>query len=257
MVFSWPAGGCQQSDALDSDKKEIAKVQSEPKFYLTGIGPLLPTEKEFVYEIDARFQADVTRSDLKTMRLVTDFDERIDAEKIVEVLFTSVTVINDDYKDVKQAIGKTNAFTQEQIELLESVPYSTDLRIRMDYMENTSYFDTPQRNYTTPHLTIIPEKQAAYETGKSQLISYLKNNSSVEVAKAQGYAIEPGKVRFTISESGVIKDVRLISTCGHKSVDEKMLELIKHAPGKWSPAEDVNGNKVEEQLVFYFGTMGC
>lgn len=33
--------------------------------------------------------------------------------------------------------------------------------------------------------------------------------------------------------------------------------LITHAPGKWEAAENANGEKVDQDLVFSFGTIGC
>jgi hypothetical protein len=36
-----------------------------------------------------------------------------------------------------------------------------------------------------------------------------------------------------------------------------MIELISNSPGKWKPAENSVGEKVNQKLVFSFGMMGC
>ena len=54
-----------------------------------------------------------------------------------------------------------------------------------------------------------------------------------------------------------MKDVILISSSGYDSIDERMVGLITDLPGKWKPAENLKGQKVDEQLVFSFGLIGC
>ena len=39
--------------------------------------------------------------------------------------------------------------------------------------------------------------------------------------------------------------------------DKKMIELITNLPGKWAPAENQKGEKVDQELVISFGLMGC
>jgi hypothetical protein len=40
-------------------------------------------------------------------------------------------------------------------------------------------------------------------------------------------------------------------------LDKEVLELIVKMPGNWEPAENANGEKVEQELVFAFGIIGC
>ena len=42
-------------------------------------------------------------------------------------------------------------------------------------------------------------------------------------------------------------------TTGYPSIDEKFIELIKNIPGKWIPAENAKGEKMEQEFVFTFG----
>ncbi len=47
-------------------------------------------------------------------------------------------------------------------------------------------------------------------------------------------------------------------TTGYPSIDERFITLIKKIPGKWIPAENSRGEKIEQELVFTFGPAnGC
>ena len=60
-----------------------------------------------------------------------------------------------------------------------------------------------------------------------------------------------------ITTDGTVSDVILESTSGYDSIDDKMIELIKSMPGKWNAATDSQGEKVEQELVYSFGLVGC
>ncbi|MEL7004495.1 MAG: hypothetical protein AAFN93_17440 [Bacteroidota bacterium] len=60
-----------------------------------------------------------------------------------------------------------------------------------------------------------------------------------------------------VTKNGTLENVRLTATSGYPSVDELMVELIDSLPAKWNPAENSEGEKVDQELVFFFGLMGC
>ena len=61
----------------------------------------------------------------------------------------------------------------------------------------------------------------------------------------------------TGSRSFQRSNVELLSTSGYDDLDAKMIELIKAMPGTWNPAENADGNNVEQSFVLIFGAMGC
>ena len=102
-----------------------------------------------------------------------------------------------------------------------------------------------------------PKKQAVYKSGHKALLDYLKENSKDETANVEKNQLKSGIIRFFISEDGQIKNAALESSSGYKAIDEKMIELITNLPENWTPATNASGNKIEQELIFSFGTLGC
>jgi hypothetical protein len=67
------------------------------------------------------------------------------------------------------------------------------------------------------------------------------------------------KLSFIVTKEGIVSNVKHDAmTTGYPSIDEKFMDLIKNIPGKWSPAENSKGEKMDYELVFTFGPRdGC
>ena len=109
----------------------------------------------------------------------------------------------------------------------------------------------------TPYLTIVPEKQAEYLKGKESLKKYLKESSEDARAHVIPEKLQPAKLYFTVTKNGTIADVRLDKSSNYPVVDKRMIDLITNLPGKWEPAENLKGEKVDQEFVISFGLMGC
>ncbi|MBT8286458.1 MAG: energy transducer TonB, partial [Bacteroidia bacterium] len=167
-----------------------------------------------------------------------------------------IILINDEQSNIVKT-GKSGDFTAEQLDFLQSLDYSTNLMIWADYREKNVTTGKMEDHHWTPYLTIVPEKQAEYESGKESLMTYLKENSKNSRASVDPDNLQPAKLYFTVTKEGAIKNVRLDRSSNYPSVDERMIELITNAPGKWKPAENSEGEKVDQELVISFGLMGC
>lgn len=110
---------------------------------------------------------------------------------------------------------------------------------------------------STPYLTIVPEKQALYVNGMDALIDYLKESNKENTAIVRRNELKPGQLYFTVNKEGTISNTELITTSGYPYIDKMLAELITNAPGKWEPAENSKGEKVDQKLVLSFGAMGC
>jgi hypothetical protein len=67
------------------------------------------------------------------------------------------------------------------------------------------------------------------------------------------------KLSFIITKEGKVSEVKYdVMTTGYPSLDKKLMTLIKNIPCKWTPAENFKGEKMEQELVFTFGSAdGC
>jgi hypothetical protein len=206
----------------------------------------LPT---FSYDVDSRFIANISKEDLRNAKTIIDIvpkDANWDRFDFKEV---TIRVMSDNKE---YATGKSKTLNLAQIQLIKTIDYSTNFIVDT-YVKSSP---TPYDHYPY-YITVIPEKEASYFGGKEALINYLKENSKPTIAKTDKGNLKSGKAHFTISKEGTIKNVNLESTSGYPSVDQKMIELISTMPGRWIPATNEIGEKVEQELVFSFGTMGC
>lgn len=212
---------------------------------------------KFAYDVDSRFMATLTKEDLHKARSVEDLFPRQQAEAIASYYSVWITVL-DDYRETDQtAAGVSEVLNPEMIKLLQAVDYSTNILVKANYRVQNEKTGEWRDFYSTPHITIVPEKQAEYLPGKEALIEYLKVNSLYQTTLVQKDRLKSGKLYFTVTREGTISDVKLASTSGYFTIDQTMMGLITHAPGKWEAAENANGEKVDQDLVFSFGTIGC
>jgi hypothetical protein len=204
----------------------------------------------FSYDIDSRFMANVTKEDLRNAKTIIDIVPKKanwDRFNFREVTIRVMPDENNNY-----AKGESKELNLDQIKLLKTIDYSTNFVVDT-YVENSpKYYD-----HYPYYITVIPEKEASYMLGKQAVINYLKESCASTIAKIERGYLKSGKAHFIISKDGTIKNVNLESTSGYPTVDKKMLALIATMPGMWIPATNQIGEKVEQELVFSFGTMGC
>lgn len=211
---------------------------------------------DFVYNVGPRFSP-IKKEELNKVKTVTDFLDEEQLQRIVSYISVSVIIIEGDKESHVRETGNGDLLTPAQIELLQSSEYSTNFKIRAEYKEKNKKTGKIEDSYSTPHLTIVPEKQAEYVYGYKALIEYLKENIKEHTANVDPEKLQPAKLYFTITKTGAIKNVNLDRTSNFPEIDKKMLELISNLEGIWNPAENSKSEKVDQELVVSFGLMGC
>ena len=225
------------------------------------------TFPDFIYDIGPRYNT-IKKADLDTLKSFSDIIGEEHANRIVDYKSVSVIIMKDDKQTEIRETGNSDVFTAAQLKLIQSLDYSTNLVIWADYQGKNKETGALEDTHWTPYLTIVPEKQAEYVDdqqelingdGKTALKEFLKTNSLEARTKAKVIAekLKPAKLYFTVSKMGTIENVRLDRSSNYPIVDEAMIELIKNTPGQWRPAENINGEKVDQELVVSFGLMGC
>ncbi len=211
---------------------------------------------DFVYDVGPRFSP-IKKEELNKVKSVSDFLDKEQLQRIESFKSVSIIIIKGDKESDNRKTGNGDLLTTSQIELLQSSGYSTNFKIRAEYKQKNKNTGLIEDSYSTPHLTIVPEKQAEYAYGKKALIEYLKDNINEHTANVDPEKLQPAKLYFTVTKTGAIKNVNLDQTSNFPEIDKKMEELISNLEGIWNPAENFDGEKVDQELVISFGLMGC
>jgi len=246
---------------MNGNDTTIAKVETPRIENVTSNKQKAEVLKEkpflnFSYDIGTRFKG-FTKTALNKVKSFDHFIAEEHAGRIVSYKSLSVIVIeNDKETDIKET-QNSGIFSPAQLALLQSSDYSTNLLIKADYTEKSFHSGALEESTWTPYITVVPEKQAAYAWGNEALIYYFEKHTREAIANLASDQIKAGQLYFTISKDGTISDAEIISTSGFPNVDKKVKELIFKLPGNWQPAENVNGDQVDQTLVISFGNRGC
>jgi len=211
---------------------------------------------DFIYDVGPRFGAIKKREVDKAISIAAFFDEK-KLQSIISLKSISIILIKGDKRTDTKATGHSSKLTIAQLKLIQSLGYSTNFLIKAEYQQINKDTGELEDSYSTPHLTIVPEKQATYIYGKGALKKFLKENSEITRTNVDPKKLKPAKLFFTVTQKGTIENVKLDRSSGYPLVDETMIELITKTSGKWKPAENYNGEKVNQELVVSFGLMGC
>ncbi len=209
------------------------------------------------YDLDSRFLLTVTKEQLHTARAIEDIVPGFFKQDGVTYTVVSIRVLEGDKETDLVEVGEGRLLNAAQKELLSSLGYGSNFVVRAQFTEKTSASGTPNWDLATPHVTVVPEKQAVNSTGKEALIEHVKQGTSVFPHIVNAQKLQPGKVHFTVDRSGVVTDVRLTESAGYPALDARVLELVNTFPGTWAPATNSAGEAVEQEFVFSFGTVGC
>ncbi len=211
---------------------------------------------DYIYDVGTRF-GPIKKGDLNKVTSFAELIDDDDAKRILTYKFVEVIVIENDKETNTREAGNSGQLTSAQLKLLRTSDYSTSLKIIADVTQKNSQTGELENSYWTPHLTIVPEKQAVYVKGKDVLMEFLRENSKESWVNVVEEKLQPARLYFTVTKNGTIENVALDSSSNFPEVDQRMIELIKQIPGKWQAAENAKGEKVDQELVLSFGLMGC
>ncbi|MGB6268604.1 MAG: hypothetical protein WBF67_06280 [Olleya sp.] len=212
--------------------------------------------EDFIYDVGTRF-GPIKKSDLQKVTSISDFMSQETLNSIVDLKSVRVIIVKDERQTDIQELGYTKDLTSSQLKLLQSLDYSEGFNVRAEFTVINPETGLVENNYDSPHLSVVPEKQAQYALSKDQLKKYLKDNTEAEREGVNPKKLRPAKLYFTVTKLGTIENVRLDRGSYYPKVDNKMIELIKTLPETWTPAENEKGEKVDQELVVSFGLMGC
>lgn len=239
FTYKEPIGPVLKNDTIDT-------IKTKPEVF-----------EDFIYDVGSRFKP-MKKSAIKKATSLNHFFTEEELSSISSIKFVEIIVIENERQTQKREIGYTKSFTDAQLKLIKSFDYSSHFNIRIEYLQK-NYIGQLEHKFNSPHITIVPEKQAEYIKGKEALKTYLRENSKAvrEEANVDPMKLQPAKLYFTVSKDGKISDVKLDRSSNYPLVDKTMIALIKKLPGKWNPAENEKGEKISQEQVVSFGLIGC
>ena len=236
---------------------DVPVTQAAAVPFHTGLSYLNEAPTEIAFDVDNRFILTVTKEKLHAAKTIYDI---VPGDPKVEVVsYSSVSIrtyVDEQQTDIVE-IGDRPELTPAQRELLRSLDYSSNFLIRAEFRQKSGETGQTSWNYASPHITIVPEKQAVNSDGKEAMIAHVKKGTSGFGYMVDANTLRSGKINFTVTQDGTLSDVHLTSSSGYAALDERVIQLVNTLPGSWEPATNAAGEKVEQEFVFSFGTVGC
>ncbi len=249
--------------AIRVDDGDIKKPASENKTG-TKMGASLPGKsldlsKIYAPNMDINFRVrgknerPVTKQKLNSAIAPNDIFDRYPDNWLDH--YESVEISTEINGKIEKASGSNKVLSKEQKRILHSAEIAHNINVVLYYKVknyNTGQFDDKHKNYI---MTVIPEKEAEYESGYDELIRYFGENSKNEIAAINTGQLETAYIQFTVTEKGEISNIDLKKTSGYSQIDKLMFELIRDMP-EWNPAENSKGEKVSQNFEFALAVPG-
>lgn len=213
---------------------------------------------DLYYGVDTRFAA-VKKTDIYNATTIYDFLNEGEKDQIEHINSVKIAIIKDNQLSQIQAYGNDDQLTDAQLKILRATNYFSHFTVRTEFVGKNKNTGKLEDRFFGPHITVTPDKQAVYLDGKESLINYLKDNSKESMRAIIDDNLGAIKISFIVTKEGTVTNVKHDAmTTGYASIDQKLMELINNIPGKWRPAENSNGEKMDYEFVFTFGPRdGC
>jgi TonB family protein len=153
-------------------------------------------------------------------------------------------------------MSKNDFLTEEQMGVLQSVDLGSDIVVDVNYYKKNAATDASEVNTMHSVLTVIPELEAEFPGGHTEMRQYLHDHAISKISEAKSKKLKDVVIKFTVDENGEVADARITQSSDDHAIDSLLLKAIHKMP-KWKPAENAGGLKVRQDFEFRVGTMGC
>ena len=206
-----------------------------------------------LYKLDSRY-SEITKEELSNTTSVLELVPCMKSDWWTSSFEKVSIVVMDDGEEIA-AEGYGTKFNQVQLQLLRSAPYSTNFYIwarGKDHLPDAGKLDENIYYYT-----ITPENEAEYEGGEEAFVQFIKEGIEPNTSIMDEDNLRPGQLDFTITKDGKVEDIKLLSSSGYGEIDELLMELISQTQEDWIPAQNKEGQNVDQEFTFFFGANGC
>ncbi len=210
-------------------------AQNDLKFEINKVLPFISIQENKLPEINT----------------LQDLDKRYPASWVKEYFSVEISAFKNGTK--LKALGNNDVLTQEQKELIQTADRNRDIAISITYLPNNSLKNNTAKQYDFD-VTVMPVKNASYAEGAEQLTQYLRNNCIVNIDAGSFTGYDLTAIKFTVTEQGYIKDIKVAMPSKDAKVDEMLVAAISKMP-TWKPAEFSNGLKIKQDFVLTIGNI--
>ncbi|NRB46346.1 MAG: hypothetical protein HRU41_01645 [Saprospiraceae bacterium] len=210
---------------------------------------------DLVYKVGSRYLQTISKVDLHAAKSITDILPEKEFESKGFYRNATISVFKNDVKTTE--LAEDAVLTEAQIKLLQSTDYSSNVQVSALYEYERPEGRNRSYDAVMHFLSITPSREAEFAEGYDALINYLRENSKDHTAHIHKQQLKGGQFSFTVTKEGKLEQVEMKSTSGYEEVDQVLINLLKELPGKWKPAMDANGHKIDQEMTFFFGLEGC
>ncbi len=210
-------------------------AQNDLKFEINKVLPFISIQENKLAEINT----------------LQDLDKRYPASWVKEYFSVEISAFKNGTK--LKALGNNDVLTQEQKELIQTADRNRDIAISITYLPNNSLKNNTAKQYDF-EVTVMPVKNASYTEGAEQRAQYLRNNCIVNIDAGSFTGYDLTAIKFTVTEQGHIKDIKVAMPSKDAKIDEMLVAAISKMP-TWKPAEFSNGLKIKQDFVLTIGNI--
>jgi hypothetical protein len=210
-------------------------AQNDLKFEINKVLPFVSIQEDKLAEINT----------------LQDLDKRYPASWVKEYFSVEISAFKNGTK--LKASGNSEVLTQAQKELIQSADRNRDIAVNITYLPNNSLKNNTAKQYDF-EVAVMPVKNASYAEGVEQLTQYLRNNGIVNIEAGSFTGYDLTAIKFTITEQGHIRDIKVAMPSKDAKIDEMLVAAISKMPN-WKPAEFSNGLKVKQDFILTIGNM--
>lgn len=215
-----------------------------------------PERVNFQFNVGTRFNA-INKDVVQSSTHVKAFLPNCNTDEAVAYTKVTVSILDDDRITDRSVEGTSPQLNSDQLALLAEADYSDNILIRADFIKKSIETGHMEEAYSTPYRTIAPVQQAVYAEGNTSLLNFYEEQCQEVLKGLRQQGLKSGKMYFTITANGQLKEAVITESCGYPEVDARIVSLSNELPSNWLPAVTKEGKRIDQKLVLSFGMLGC
>ncbi len=224
------------------------------KWYVNENLPESNYSRNLNYEVKGSYIRSVKKGKLYDARYLNEISPGYPVNWIKNYVSTEIQVTSNGKKVT--AKGNNAMLSPGQKNIITTADLGTDILIDVKYKYKNSATNITEDGRVYFSVTIIPEVEAQFPGGHTQLMKYLEVNAMKKIAEETPAEFQEGSLNFTVNEDGNIENVQMKKSTGNTDIDDFLIQTFYKMP-KWKAAENSAGKKVKQDFEFNFGGGGC